>query len=538
MKFKNNIKNLNPYHNYLILPFFLSNLFIYSKYFLFHIIILGSLLILPINIFFKIMLILFISLIFVLILDNKYMIKLITLILSVVLLNLLILIVYFSMNLDFSILYQYFFIKSESFIFFNKGINIFYSLDYLSLIFLILTSFLFIIVYLILYNYNELNIKLYFSLLILLEFFLINTFINFNLFWFFFFFESIIFPMFLIILIGGSRYQKIKAGYYFFFFTIFGSLFLFISINYLMVQYNTVNLYKLSYYIKELTLYEQNLLWLSFFLSFAIKIPMFPFHTWLPEAHVEAPTIGSILLAGILLKLGCYGLIRINLTLLPLANIYFSSFIYIICIISIFYSCFIACRQSDFKRIIAYASIAHMNLIVLGIFSFNILGLYGAIFQSVSHGLVASGLFFLVGILYTRYKSRIIQYYSGLTQVMPIFSSYFLFFTFANISFPLTSNFIGEFLLFIGISSNSLILVFISLFSIILNSLYSLWFCNRLIYGNLKSQLIYFYKDLFVLENFILLLIVILIISFGIYPNLMNIGNLIFFIKSLLTLYV
>jgi proton-translocating NADH-quinone oxidoreductase chain M len=342
-----------------------------------------------------------------------------------------------------------------------------------------------------------------------------------------------VFPMFLIILLGGSRSQKIKAGYYFLFFTIFGSLLLFISINYLIIQFNTVNLYKLYYYKNLLTDLEQRCLWLTFFLSFAIKIPMFPFHTWLPEAHVEAPTIGSMLLAGILLKLGCYGFIRIILFLFPLANVYFSSDLYILCLISIFYSCIIAIRQSDLKRIIAYASIAHMNLIVLGIFSFTTIGIYGSIFQSVSHGVVSSGLFFLVGVLYIRYKSRIIQYYSGLTQVMPLFSFIFLFFILANISFPLTSNFIGELLLFIGILKIGFNVLIISLLSIILNTIYSLWCCNRILYGNLKSQLIIKYKDLTFLEINILLILIFCILILGIFPNILNIGNLVYFIKIL-----
>lgn len=297
---------------------------------------------------------------------------------------------------------------------------------------------------------------------------------------------------------------------------------MFISINYLLLVFGTVNIDTLMYCMHELSIEEKKLIWLSFFLSFAIKVPMFPFHTWLPEAHVEAPTVGSVLLAGILLKLGVYGFIRVCFFLLPEANVFFSPLIYILCLISIVYSCLIAIRQTDIKRIIAYASIAHMNLIILGLFSFTSVGIYGAIFQSISHGLVASALFLLVGMLYSRYKSRLVIYYSGLTQVMPIFSFFFLFFILANISFPLTSNFMGELLLFIGISKLYFGILLISLFSIILNTIYSLWFCNRILYGNIKSHLLLGFKDLNILEIYILTILFISVLILGIFPNIIG----------------
>jgi len=326
-------------------------------------------------------------------------------------------------------------------------------------------------------------------------------------------------------MIGGSRFQKTKAAYYFFFFTVLGSLFMFISINYLFIQFGSFNFDYLFHNIQtSCSIIEQRFLWLSFFLSFAIKIPMFPFHTWLPEAHVEAPTIGSVILAGILLKLGTYGFIRIPLFLFPEANVFFSPYVYTLCIISIFYACFVAIRQTDIKRIIAYASIAHMNLIVLGLFSFNSIGIYGAIFQSISHGLVSSGLFLLVGMLYNRYKTRLISYYGGLTQIMPLFSFFFLSFILANISFPLTSNFMGELLIFIGISKLNFIVLFFSLLSIIVNTIYSLWFCNRILYGNVKSHLLVKFKDLSNIELFILILLFFLVIILGIFPNILNIA--------------
>lgn len=406
-------------------------------------------------------------------------------------------------------------------ILFNKKV-ILYAVDSISLLFLYLTTFLFIIVFLLLFVSPTNELKKVIICLYVLYIFLLNVFTTQNLLFFFFFFESTIYPMFLIILLGGSRFQKFKASYYFVFFTIFGSLPLFISISYLLYKFNNLNILSLLKHINELTIMEQRLIWLSFFCSFAIKIPMFPFHTWLPEAHVEAPTIGSVLLAGILLKLGIYGFIRICFYLFPEANVFFSPYIHALCIIGIFHSCIIAIRQTDLKRIIAYASIAHMNLIVLGLFSFTPLGIYGAIFQSISHGLVSSALFILVGFLYTRYKTRCITYYSGLTQAMPIFSTLFFFFIFANISFPLTSNFIGELLLFTSISKLPAGVLISSAFGIILNTIYSLWFCNRILYGNIKSQFLVMFKDLNKMEIFIVLILVIAVLILGIFPNMVS----------------
>jgi NADH-quinone oxidoreductase subunit M len=195
---------------------------------------------------------------------------------------------------------------------------------------------------------------------------------------------------------------------------------------------------------------EQKFLWFTFFLAFASKVPMLPVHLWLPEAHVEAPTAGSVILAGVLLKLGTYGFLRFSLPLFPQASFFFTPLVYTIAVIGIVYTSLTAIRQTDFKRIIAYTSIAHMNLVILGIFSFNVVGLEGAILQSLSHGFIASGLFLIIGVVYDRYRTRIVQYYGGLTIVMPVYIITFLFFTVANISFPGTSSFVGEFLILLG----------------------------------------------------------------------------------------
>ena len=264
---------------------------------------------------------------------------------------------------------------------------------------------------------------------------------------------------------------------------------------------------------------EQFWLWLAFFLSFASKIPMFPLHIWLPEAHVEAPTIGSVILAGILLKIGVYGFIRFNLGLFPDASIYFAPLVYVLALIGIIYTSFTAIRQTDLKRIIAYSSIAHMNLVVLGIFSFNYIALQGSIIQSVSHGFISAALFFLIGILYSKYHSRYLLYYSGLVMIMPVYSLNFLYFTMANIALPGTSSFIGEFLLFLGVFQINITSTLIAALSVILSGAYSLWLNNRLLFGNIKTNFLKNYLDLNI-KDFILLLPLLLIVLFsGIMPN-------------------
>jgi len=271
-------------------------------------------------------------------------------------------------------------------------------------------------------------------------------------------------------------------------------------------------------YLQKFTATEQYWLWLAFFLSFASKIPLFPFHIWLPEAHVEAPTVGSVLLAGILLKLGVYGFLRFNLTLFPEASFFFSPMLYCLAIMGVIFASLTAIRQTDLKRIIAYSSVAHMNLVTLGIFSFNLIGLEGSILQSLSHGFVSGALFFLIGIIYKRYHSRLIYYYGGLTHLMPLFSLFFFLFTLANIALPGTSSFVGEFLLLLGLFKfNPLASIFATL-GVILCGCYSLWVYNRTCFGNLKTNSLLVFKDLDFKEFCILFPLLILVLFIGIYP--------------------
>ena len=262
----------------------------------------------------------------------------------------------------------------------------------------------------------------------------------------------------------------------------------------------------------------QVILFTSFFASFAVKIPMVPFHIWLPEAHAEAPTAGSVILAGVLLKLGGYGFLRFSIPLFPLASIYFTPIIFTLSLIAIIYASLTTLRQIDLKKIIAYSSVSHMGFVTIGIFSFNTHGIEGSIILMLSHGLVSSALFLCIGVLYDRYKTRIIKYLSGLVQVMPIFISFFLFFSFANIGFPGTSSFIGEILVLLGCVKLNLILVFLMTFGVILSAGYSIWLLNRISFGSLKLEYFSIYQDLSRREFWILSSLVILIFWMGIYP--------------------
>jgi proton-translocating NADH-quinone oxidoreductase chain M len=278
---------------------------------------------------------------------------------------------------------------------------------------------------------------------------------------------------------------------------------------------------------------EQYILWFTFFLAFASKVPMIPVHLWLPEAHVEAPTAGSVILAGVLLKLGTYGFIRFTLPIFPEPCFYFTPFVYTIATVGIIYASFTAIRQTDFKRIVAYTSIAHMNLIILGIFSYNTIGIEGAILQSLSHGFVASGLFLVIGIVYDRYKTRIIQYYGGLAITMPIYIMIFLFFTLANISFPGTSSFVGEFLILIGSFKVNTTITFLGAISVVIGGVYSLWLFNRIAYGNIKIQYTQQFLDLNFRELLIFLPLILGTFCIGICPNIflnsihMSVNNLV-----------
>jgi len=390
-----------------------------------------------------------------------------------------------------------------------------FGLDGISIYFFSLTALLIFLC--VLFSWENLNAKEHFFHLIFLELLLLLVFSVLDLVLFYIFFEAILIPMFLIIGNMGSRSRKIRAAYLLFFYTLIGSILMLLGIIYIYSVIGTSNLEIL--FTHQFSFEEQKWLWLAFFVSFASKIPMFPFHIWLPEAHVEAPTVGSVILAGILLKLGVYGFLRFSLTLFPEASLYYSPLIYILGLLGILYASFTAIRQTDIKRVIAYSSIAHMNLVVLGIFSFNNIGLQGSIVQSLSHGFVSGGMFLIVGILYDRYHSRLLYYYGGLVHVMPVYCFFFLVFTLANIAVPGTSSFVGEFLLFCGIYQTNTVTCLLASISVVLCAVYSLWLYNRLAFGNLKITFTKNFIDLTFREFTILTTLFIFILFFGINPS-------------------
>jgi len=324
--------------------------------------------------------------------------------------------------------------------------------------------------------------------------------------------------MYLIVGIWGSRARKIRAAYFFFIYTLLGSVLMLLSILYVYYQVGTTDYEILLTFIFSKV--EQKFLWFSFFSSFATKVPMIPVHLWLPEAHVEAPTAGSVILAGILLKLGTYGFLRFSFPLFPEASFYFAPIVYLLSIVGIVYTSFTAIRQTDFKRIIAYTSVAHMNLVMIGLFSFNTIGLEGAILQSLSHGFVASALFLIIGIVYERHHTRMVKYYGGLVHTMPLYTSIFLFFTMSNIGLPGTGSFIGEFLILAGSFKANTSATFISATGMVIGGCYSLWLFNRISYGNLKVQYLKEYIDINKREVFIFLPLIFGTIIIGLYPEI------------------
>ena len=403
-------------------------------------------------------------------------------------------------------------------------------IDGISIFFINLTN-LFIFLCIISLTPTTFRLKEALLYLFFLQWSVLGTFLFLDLLGFFIFFERTLIPIYFLVLLWGSRERRVRASYIISIYTLLGSIFRFFNLLYLYSKTGTTD-YELLLQL-ALTQGDQYFLWITFFLAFAAKIPLFPFHIWLPEAHVEAPTIGSVLLAVLLLKLGTYGLIRFAIPLFPEGTVYYAPIVSTFAIVGIIYTSLTAIRQIDLKKIIAYSSVGHRNIVLLGIIAETSEALQGAIFQRLSHGVVSGALFFCVGCLYERYSVRSLKYFGGLAHFYPIFTRIFLLFSLANISFPLTSSFVGEFFIFVGLFQQNFWAVFFAATSIVLGAVYTLWTFNRIFFGNLRTLSITSYKDLNRKEFVLFIVLRISLIFIGLIPYyFFNV----FFIDSLNTL--
>jgi proton-translocating NADH-quinone oxidoreductase chain M len=397
-------------------------------------------------------------------------------------------------------------------------LNIYYSLgvDGFSVFFVLLTTFL--IPFCILYSWNQFiyAIKELLILLLIIEFLLINFFLVTDLIFFFIFFESILIPMFLLIGCFGSRQRRIHASFQFFLFTMTGSFFMLLAFFIIYIHEGSTDF--LVFYYANFSYEIEILLWFLLFFSLAVKVPLFPVHIWLPEAHVEAPTVGSVILAGVLLKMGSYGMLRFLLPIFHFANHFFNPLIFVLSFLSIYYVSVITFCQIDLKKLIAYSSVSHMGYVTVSIFTYDLQGVQGSIFLMLSHGIVSSLLFFLIGMLYDRYKTRTIFFFQSLYTYMPHFSLFFFVATLANVGFPGTISFVGEFLILVSFFLYNKMAFLFSSLAFIVSAAYSFWLFNRICGGMFVRD--FKFGDLSRREFYTISPFIFLIFLLGLYPKL------------------
>ena len=351
----------------------------------------------------------------------------------------------------------------------------------------------------------------------MLESFIIGVFVSIDLVIFYVFFEAVLIPMFLIIGIWGGE-NRLYATFKFFLYTLAGSVLMLLAIIYIISKVKSGNIELISDFTFDQQI--ELILFLCFFASFAVKVPMFPFHTWLPDAHVQAPTSGSVILAGVLLKLGAYGFIRLSLPFFEYASIYFQPMIFALSCVAIVYTSIVALRQLDMKKMIAYSSVAHMGFVTIGIFTLTQDGINGAYFQMISHGIVSAALFLIVGVVYERHHTRMISDYSGVTNVMPKYSFFFMIFMLSSVGLPGTSGFVGEFLVIMSTISVSVYLTFFTAIGVILGASYMLLLYKNVNFGDLKTDIKQL-ADLSNIEIFYFSCLAFLTMLLGIYPKLL-----------------
>ncbi len=387
--------------------------------------------------------------------------------------------------------------------------------DGISILFVLLTAFLMPLCILASWDSIKTRVSEYMIAFLLLETLVIGVFTSLDLFLFYIFFEGGLVPMFLIIGIWGGK-NRVYAAYKFFLYTLLGSVLMLAAMLYMVNVAGTADIPELSKFAfaREVQPY----LWFAFFASFAVKMPMWPVHTWLPDAHVEAPTAGSVMLAGILLKLGGYGFIRFNLPMFPYASHMFAPLVMGLSVIAIVYTSLVAFRQTDIKKLIAYSSVAHMGFVTMGIFAGNQLGVQGAVFQMISHGVISGALFLCVGVVYDRWHTREIAFYGGVTKLMPHYAFVFLLFTMANVGLPGTSGFIGEITSLTGAYKWGTWVALVATTGVIFSAVYALTLFKRVMFGEVTNEELKKYPDLSVREIAIFTPLIVGTIVLGIYP--------------------
>ena len=410
----------------------------------------------------------------------------------------------------------------------SLGLRYKMGVDGISVLFVLLTTFLMPLVIASCWGVSH-RVKDYMVALLVLETFMLGVFCALDLILFYLFFEAGLIPMFLIIGIWGGT-NRIYASFKFFLYTLLGSVLMLIAIIAMYLDAGTTDIVTLlqhKFNSKPVEVFGysiiggmQTLMWIAFFASFAVKMPMWPVHTWLPDAHVQAPTAGSVVLAAILLKMGGYGFLRFSIPMFPVASDLLSSFVLWISVIAIVYTSFVALVQTDMKKLIAYSSIAHMGFVTMGIFAANQQGIDGAIFQMVSHGFISGALFLCVGVIYDRIHTREISAYGGLVNRMPAYALVFMLFTMANVGLPGTSGFVGEFLTIIGVFKVNTWIAFFATTGVILSAAYALWLYRRVVMGDLIKESLKTITDMSLREKIIFSPLVLMTILLGIYPSL------------------
>lgn len=388
--------------------------------------------------------------------------------------------------------------------------------DGISMLFVILTTFLMPICILASWQVDK-RLREYLIAFLVLETLMIGVFCALDMVLFYLFFEGGLIPMFLIIGVWGGP-RRVYASFKFFLYTLLGSVLMLLAIT-AMYWYSGTTDIAVLYKNPNFPAGMQTWLWLAFFASFAVKMPMWPVHTWLPDAHVEAPTAGSVILAAILLKMGGYGFLRFSVPMFPIASDLFAPFVFTLSIVAIVYTSLVAMMQEDMKKLIAYSSVAHMGFVTMGIFTLNRQGIDGALFQMISHGIVSGALFLCVGVVYDRMHTREIKAYGGLVNRMPLYALTFMVFTMANVGLPGTSGFVGEFLTLMGAFQNNTWVAFFATTGVILSAGYALWLYRRVVFGKLEKASLKHITDMTPREALALVPLIVLTIFFGVYPS-------------------